>query len=82
VWIGVRDTGPGVPPDARLQIFRPFFTTKHKGTGLGLSISQQIVVRHGGTIRVEGTPGGGATFIVAIPLAEEANNHEDRHEAR
>lgn len=79
-WIGVRDTGPGVPPDARLQVFRPFFTTKHKGTGLGLSISQQIVMRHGGTIRVEDAPGGGATFVVAIPLAQEGEHHEDRHE--
>lgn len=69
VWIGVRDTGPGVPADLRTEIFRPFVTTKHHGTGLGLSISQQIVQRHGGTLRVEDTPGGGATFIVAIPFA-------------
>lgn len=71
VWIGVRDTGPGVPPERRLEIFRPFYTTKHQGTGLGLSISQQIVTRHGGMLRVEDTPGGGATFVVALPLAEE-----------
>jgi signal transduction histidine kinase len=71
VWIGVRDTGSGIPSDMRHEIFRPFFTTKHQGTGLGLSISQQIVVRHGGSIRVEDTPGGGVTFVVALPLAEE-----------
>jgi signal transduction histidine kinase len=71
VWIGVRDTGPGVPAEKRAEIFRPFYTTKHQGTGLGLSISQQIVTRHGGTLRVEDTPGGGATFVVALPLAEE-----------
>lgn len=71
VWIGVRDTGPGVPPEKRTEIFRPFVTTKHQGTGLGLSISQQIVTRHGGTVRVEDTPGGGATFVVALPLAED-----------
>jgi len=70
-WIGVRDTGPGVPPEKRAEIFRPFYTTKHQGTGLGLSISQQIVTRHSGTLRVEDTPGGGATFVVALPLAEE-----------
>jgi len=69
VWIGVGDTGPGVSPEARASIFRPFFTTKHHGTGLGLSISQQIVARHGGTLRLEDTPGGGATFVVALPLA-------------
>lgn len=71
VWIGVRDAGPGVPPEKRAEIFRPFYTTKHQGTGLGLSISQQIVTRHGGTLRVEDTPGGGATFVVALPFAEE-----------
>ena len=67
-WIGVRDTGPGVSKELRAEIFRPFYTTKHLGTGLGLSISRQIVARHGGSLRVEDTPGGGATFIVALPL--------------
>jgi signal transduction histidine kinase len=71
VWIGVRDTGAGVPPAIRGDVFRPFFTTKHQGTGLGLSISRQIVERHGGELRLEDTPGGGATFIVALPLARE-----------
>ena len=79
VWIGVRDTGPGVPPDLRGDIFRPFFTTKHQGTGLGLSISQQIVTRHGGTLRMEDTPGGGATFVVSLPLALQGE--EDGHAA-
>jgi signal transduction histidine kinase len=72
VWIGVRDTGPGVPPELRREIFRPFFTTKHQGSGLGVSISRQIVARHGGTLRLEDTPGGGATFIVALPLPDGA----------
>ncbi len=68
LWIGVRDTGPGIPPEHRVAVFRPFYTTKNQGTGLGLSISRQIVERHGGSIHVEETPGGGATFIVALPL--------------
>lgn len=76
VWIGVRDTGPGISADVRPELFRPFFTTKHRGTGLGLSISQQIVTRHGGSVRVEDTPGGGATFVVALPLAEEETSSE------
>ncbi len=73
VCISVRDSGPGIPEDLRLNIFRPFFTTKHKGTGLGLSISQQVVNRHGGAIHVEDTPGGGATFVVELPLNAEEN---------
>ncbi len=71
VWIGVRDNGPGISPELRGEIFRPFFTTKHHGSGLGLSISQQIVARHGGTLSLEDTPGGGATFVVALPLADQ-----------
>lgn len=73
VWIGVRDTGPGVPPEQRSVIFKPFYTTKHQGTGLGLSISRQIVARHGGSLRYEDTPGGGATFVVALPLVPEGD---------
>lgn len=68
-WIAVRDTGPGIAHDERERIFRPFFTTKGQGTGLGLSISRQIVMRHQGSLRVEDTPGGGATFLVALPVA-------------
>ncbi len=71
VWIGVRDTGHGIPPEVRSEIFRPFFTTKHQGTGLGLPISHQIVARHGGSMRAEDTPGGGTTFIVTLPLAHQ-----------
>jgi len=70
VWIGVRDTGPGVPEDIRAEIFRPFYTTKNKGSGLGLPISRQIVERHGGGLRLEETPGGGATFIIELPLSD------------
>jgi nitrogen-specific signal transduction histidine kinase len=55
--------------DVRTEIFRPFYTTKHHGTGLGLAVSRQIVERHQGTLRLEDAPGGGATFIVALPLA-------------
>lgn len=69
--IQVRDTGPGIPPDRRSDVFRPFFSTKSEGTGLGLSISDQIVSRHGGSLRIEDTAGGGATFVVALPLAEK-----------
>jgi signal transduction histidine kinase len=67
VTISVVDTGPGVPAELRDKIFRPFFTSKPEGTGLGLPISRQIAVRHGGCLRYEDTPGGGATFIVTLP---------------
>lgn len=74
VWIGVRDAGVGIPAEQRAAIFKPFYTTKHQGTGLGLSISQQIVTRHGGSLRCEETPGGGATFVITLPLVTEGGN--------
>lgn len=71
VFVEIRDTGPGVPPDIRERIFEPFFTTKPvgQGTGLGLDISYRIVVgRHHGDLRVESVPGD-TRFRVWLPLA-------------
>src|SRR5215208_7079421 len=70
ILLSVSDTGRGVPPDDVARIFNPFFTTKPvgEGTGLWLSISDGIVREHGGRIRVEARPGGGATFVVELPL--------------
>jgi len=65
----VRDTGPGIPPEALPRIFDPFFTTKAEGTGLGLSISYGIVRDHHGTVDVESRPGEGTTFILTFPVA-------------
>jgi two-component system NtrC family sensor kinase len=71
VILEVADDGPGVPPDAQTRIFDPFFTTKDvgKGTGLGLTVAYAIAQEHGGRIRVESTPGGGATFAVELPVS-------------
>ena len=64
----VDDAGPGVPDEMRARVFEAFFTTKAaEGTGLGLSISDEMVRHHGGTIRVEGSPLGGARFVVRLP---------------
>ena len=71
VEIRVADDGHGIDPAIRAKIFDPFFTTKPigQGTGLGLSISHGIVQAHGGGIEVESPPGGGARFLVRLPLA-------------
>jgi two-component system sensor histidine kinase HydH len=69
VDIAVDDDGSGVPADTRDRIFEPFFTTKAKGSGLGLSIVHAIVTQHGGTIRVEESPEGGARFVLRLPRA-------------
>jgi PAS domain S-box-containing protein len=70
VVIEVDDTGPGIAPPHLDRIWDPFFTTKPpgQGTGLGLSITQRIVTRHGGTIRAENLPQGGARFTVELPI--------------
>jgi signal transduction histidine kinase len=72
--ITVHDSGPGVPPEARKRIFEPFrqgdggTARRHGGTGLGLAIVAELVELHGGTVRVEDSPLGGAAFIVELPL--------------
>jgi two-component system, NtrC family, sensor histidine kinase HydH len=70
VEIRFRDTGPGVPADARENVFVPFYTTKEKGTGLGLAISQRIVKAHRGALTVTTPPGGGAEFTISLPCIE------------
>ena len=71
VEVAVVDHGPGVPAALRTRIFEPFFTTKPhgRGTGLGLAIAYGLVEAHGGALRLEDTPGGGATFVVRLPAA-------------
>ncbi|MGH7277551.1 MAG: hybrid sensor histidine kinase/response regulator [Candidatus Rokuibacteriota bacterium] len=70
VRLTVRDTGPGIPAEAQSQIFEAFFTTKPEGegTGLGLALCQGIISEHGGTIRLESSPGEGATFSIHLPV--------------
>ena len=71
VELAVRDQGPGIPPAHLEAIFHPFFTTKDAGTGLGLAVAQQIIIDHGGGIRVESEEGAGATFVIQLPLEEK-----------
>jgi two-component system sensor histidine kinase HydH len=69
VELAVADSGPGVPAEVRARIFEPFFTTRARGTGLGLAVARQIVEAHGGRIAVDDRPGGGARFVVRLPVA-------------
>lgn len=62
VSIEVCDNGPGLSPEMKETIFKPFATTKAHGMGLGLSICQTIVEAHGGTIRAVSSPQGGTCF--------------------
>ena len=67
VTVCIRDTGPGIAPEALPRVFESFFTTKKEGLGLGLSICRTILEAHRGSIRVENDPAGGASFSLAIP---------------
>ncbi|MCA8880742.1 MAG: sensor histidine kinase [Rhodobacteraceae bacterium] len=72
VAITIRDTGAGIPPDLRNQLFMPFTTTKAKGLGLGLVISGDLAREFGGALRLEpDTPGGaaGTAFTLDLPRA-------------
>jgi two-component system sensor histidine kinase PilS (NtrC family) len=68
----VTDDGPGIDPEIRDQLFSPFKTTKEGGTGLGLSTAARIASSHGGTVRAEDAPGGGAIFRVRWPREPSA----------
>ena len=73
IRIAFADTGSGIAPEVEQRIFDPFFTTKEvgTGTGLGLSITYSIVKEHGGEITVSSEPGGGARFLIALPVSDE-----------
>jgi len=61
----IRDTGPGVPPERRQEIFKPYFTTNQGGTGLGLAVVQQIVLAHGWDIECLPNQPRGAIFRIS-----------------
>lgn len=78
VAVRIEDTGPGIPPELREQIFNPFVTTKKTGVGLGLSIVSKIMDGHRGAIRIEngsthpdGHSGTGTTFVLFFPASSE-----------
>lgn len=66
--IVVDDDGPGIRPEDRSQVFLLHTTSKRGGTGLGLPLAQEDISRHGGAVEVLSRPGGGARFVVHLPL--------------
>jgi signal transduction histidine kinase len=67
VVVEIEDSGPGIPPELKEQIFNPFVTTKKSGVGLGLAIVSKIVDAHGGSLKLVSEPGHGACFRVEFP---------------
>lgn len=63
----IADSGPGLSDEVRRRVFEPFFTTKNNGTGLGLAIVYRVAEAHGGEVRVQNCPEGGAAFTLRLP---------------
>lgn len=78
VIISIEDNGPGIPDDIKDKVLQPFFTTKKgtQGTGLGLSITNDIVLAHGGRIKIDSEPGEGTTFRIHLPISGWADISE------
>lgn len=67
--LSVSDTGCGIPPQFKAQIFKPFFSRREGGTGLGLALVKKIVVAHRGKISLRSRVGRGTTISLSFPLA-------------
>jgi two-component system, OmpR family, sensor kinase len=84
--VEIVDHGEGIPPQVREKIFQRFWradssrTRDTGGSGLGLAIVSAIVAAHKGTVEVDETPGGGATFRVRLPLLPTPTDDEDSAE--
>jgi len=67
--ISIKDNGPGIAPEARKNLFQPYFSTKTKGSGLGLALSEKLVNQHGGRIDFQ-TGSEGTTFEITVPVEQ------------
>jgi signal transduction histidine kinase len=73
----VSDEGPGVAAADRARLWRPFVRlgkggSNAGGSGIGLSVVRSLVTQHGGNVAVSDAPGGGARFVITLPLASGA----------
>lgn len=77
VQLSTADTGSGITPELREQLFQPFITTKSQGMGVGLSISKTIIEAHGGSIWIELNPGGGTIVHFTLRQGSEEDLSND-----
>ena len=68
VYVGVADSGPGIPPSERERIFRPFWSRGGGGTGLGLAIAHELATALGGRVRLESSAEQGSRFELMLPV--------------
>lgn len=72
----VEDRGHGIPHDKIDRIFESFFSTKEQGMGLGLALGRSIAEAHGGRLKAENNPAGGAIFRLILPTIDGSASHE------
>ena len=68
VTVAVADTGPGIGPEQRERIFRPFWSGDGGGTGLGLAIARELALALGGRLELDSEPGRGSRFVLVLPV--------------
>ena len=68
LYVDVSDDGCGIPAEAQVRLFQPYYTTKPQGTGLGLFMTRRLVEQQGGTVSVTSSPGEGTTFRIHFSL--------------
>ena len=74
--IEIKDNGVGMDEDTLQKLFEPYFTAKQKGSGLGLTNTQNIILNHGGNIKVYSKQGQGSTFIVRLDVLNKVVGKE------
>ena len=79
IYVLVRDNGRGIPAEHMSELFKPFFTSKPpgKGTGLGLFICRQLVLGHGGQLRLESRLGKGTSVHIWLPVQNLKKSTEE-----
>ncbi|HEV8180578.1 MAG TPA: HAMP domain-containing sensor histidine kinase [Gaiellaceae bacterium] len=68
VMVAVEDSGPGIGPEQRERIFRPFWSGDGGGTGLGLAIARELALALGGRLELDSEPGRGSRFVLVLPV--------------
>ena len=70
IFIGLKDTGSGIPPEVLKRMFEPFYTTKTKGTGLGMMIIKKIIQDHNGKIKIKSQEDIGTEILLSFPIVQ------------